>query len=72
MARGTPPAFALDGPLEGVIGLKVEDQGECEGWPCEVTWTDQEDGEDYRYRFESISTSRGLRVPVYEYVAADY
>ena len=66
------PALALDGPLEGETGLTVQDHGECEGWPCEVTWTDQEDGEEYLYRFESVSISRGESVPVYAYVPTDY
>jgi hypothetical protein len=65
------PAFALDGPLEGSLGLMVEDHGECEGWPCEVAWTDPEDGEEYVYRFESVSISRQNVRPVYTYVPTD-
>ena len=66
------PAVALDGPLKGAMDLTVEDHGECEGWPCEVTWMDQGDGEEYLYRFESVSISRGQNRPVYAYVPADY
>ena len=62
------PAFALDGPLEGSLDLTVEDEGGCEGWPCEVTWTDPDDGEEYLYGFESVSVSRGETRPVYAFV----
>ncbi len=54
------------------MNLTVEDHGECGGWPCEVTWKDPDDGEDYLYRFETVSNSHGRNLPVYAYVPADY
>jgi hypothetical protein len=53
-----------------VANLTVEDQGECEGWPCTVRWRDEE-GVEHEYRFESVSISRGQNTPVYKFVVPD-
>ena len=54
------------------MGLTVEYKGECSGFPCEVTWPDPEDGEEYLYRFESMSISRDGNTPSYAYVPPDF